>query len=88
MLHEQMGGAYLAFKILLLDSVAGQVGCMVLTHVMLERLTVRLCRWLPSRLFGGRVEVVRQILAVTVAHFPASRKSGGLRQVTVSERRG
>lgn len=73
-----MGGTYLAFKILLLDSVAGQIGCMVLTHVVFERLAVGLCRRLPSRLFGGRIEVVRQILAVAVAHLPAGGQSGSL----------
>lgn len=44
---------------------------MVFGHVQLELLRVGAGGRLPARVLLTRVEVVRQILAVAVAHFPA-----------------
>lgn len=63
-----MSGSDLAFQIRLLDdTVLAQICGMVLAHVMLESLTVRVRRRLPSRLLGVWVEIVREILAVGVS---------------------
>lgn len=48
----------------------------VLRHVFLQPFRLRARRRLPSRHLLGRVEVVRQVLGVAVAHFPAGWEPG------------
>lgn len=69
MLYEEVSASDLAIQILLVgELVLVQVGGVVLSHILFERLAVRVLRRLPSRLLGVRVEVVRQILAVGMPH--------------------
>ena len=60
MLHEQVCRTNFAVEILLArHTVLTEVGCVILTHVVFESLTVCVQRRLPSRLFGRWVEIVR-----------------------------
>lgn len=47
-LDEQVGRPDLALETLLARSVRTKISCVVLAHVVLQRLTVGLCRRLPS----------------------------------------
>lgn len=73
-----MGTADLALVVLGGGSIRSEVSRVILAHVVLQRLTVGLWRGLPSRLLGGGVEVVWQVLAVGVADLPACGQACGL----------
>lgn len=47
----------------------------MLGHVCLEFLGVGVLGWLPSRLMGLGIEVVREILGVGMSHLPVGRKA-------------
>lgn len=49
---------------------------MVLSHVDLELFGVGAGGRLPARVLFGMVEVVWQVLALAVAHFPVGRETG------------
>lgn len=73
-----MGTADFALVVLGGSSIRSEVSRVILAHVVLQRLTVGLWRGLPSRLLGGGVEVVWQVLAVGVADLPACGQACGL----------
>jgi hypothetical protein len=65
-LDEQVCGADLPR----LGALSHQATAVVLGHVKLQLLCVGARRGFPSRVLLCRVEVVRQVLALTVAHLP------------------
>lgn len=40
MFHQQVGASDLAFKVLLRCGIRAEVNCVILSHVVLQRLTV------------------------------------------------
>lgn len=83
MLHQEMSTTDFSFQVLLGNGVRGHVGSVILAHVVLQRLTISTCWWLPSRFFVASIKVVRQIFAVGMANFPACWQSGSLRYCTL-----
>jgi hypothetical protein len=59
-----------------LPILGGKGSAMIRRHVDLEFLRVGPRRGLPSRILPGRVEVIREVLALAVTNLPAWRKSG------------
>ena len=68
MLYEQMGSSNLA----VFGPAAGRnAAAVVLGHVDFELLDIGAERGLPAGVLFGGVEVVRQLLAVAMAHLPS-----------------
>ena len=75
-LDQQMRRSNLAFLCAFVQlSRRRRRGAVMLRHVGFQLLRVRLRGGLPSRLFGGRVEIVREVFRIGVAHFPVSGKT-------------
>jgi hypothetical protein len=85
-LDEQVGGADLAR----LGALSDQAAAVVLGHVELQLLRVGAGGGFPARVLLGRVEVVGQVLALAVAHFPVRGKArvGVLRTLSAVEQKG
>ena len=68
MLYKEVSTSDLSIEVLLIRyTVLAQICCVVLAHVVLERVAVGFLRRLPSRLLGVWVEVVWEVLAVGVS---------------------
>jgi hypothetical protein len=67
-----MGTSDFAFETLLRCSTVGShIFSVVLAHVMFQRFAVGFGRRLPPRLLSAGIEVIRQVLAIGMADFPA-----------------
>lgn len=58
------------------NTTGGRSRAVVLGHVDLELLGVGAGGRLPATILVGRVEVVRQVLGLRVAHFPVGGEAG------------
>lgn len=73
MLDEQVAAADLALT--LARGVRSSSRGVVLRHVDFQFIGIGFRRWLPARLFCGRVEIVWEILRVGMANFPTGGKT-------------
>lgn len=76
MFHQQVSGADLALAAAAASAGGARRGAVVLCHVDLELVGVGAWRGLPAAVAVGRVEVVRKVLGLAVAHFPAGGEAG------------
>lgn len=75
-LHQKMGGMYLAFLRALVELARSRCAAVMLSHVCFQLLRVGFGRRLPSRLFAGRIEVVWKVFGIGMSNFPIGRKPG------------
>lgn len=73
MLDEQVAATDLSLA--LTRGVRASSWGVVLRHVDFQFIGIGFRRWLPTRLFCGRVEIVWEILRVGMANFPTGGKT-------------